>query len=149
MNLRVRHDRHLCRGNVGTVKNKSIAWVSYTTIRLVLVALAWFVIQFATSIRGLLAVALALLISAIFSIIFLDKQRDVMSESMFGFFRRLNERIDASAAKEDYLDDERDAGLQADLQAEPNPQRDAVEQQQIPGGLEDGDQGRPFGTAAN
>ncbi len=97
----------------------------------------WFVIQLLTSVRGLLAIALALLISAIFSIIFLGKQRDAMSESMFGFFRRINERIDAAAAKEDYLD------------TEPETQNDAVDQQQIPGGFEDGDQGRPSGTAAN
>ncbi len=119
------------------VNNKSIAWVSYTTIRLALVVVVWFVIQLLTSVRGLLAIALALLISAIFSIIFLGKQRDAMSESMFGFFRRLNERIDAAAAKEDYLD------------TEPETQNDAVDQQQIPGGFEDGDQGRPSGTAAN
>jgi hypothetical protein len=81
--------------------------------------------------------ALALLVSALFSIIFLSKQRDTMSESMFGFFRRLNERIDASAAKEDYLE------------AEPQAQRDAVDQQENPGGLEDGDQGRPAGAPPN
>ena len=81
--------------------------------------------------------ALALLISALFSILFLSKQRDAMSESMFGFFRRLNERIDASAAKEDYLD------------AEPQAQHDAIDQQENPAGLEDGDQGGPAGTSTN
>jgi hypothetical protein len=122
---------------VGKVKNKSVAWVSYTTIRLALVVLVWLALQFFTPIRGLLAIALALLISALFSILFLSKQRDAMSESMFGFFRRLNERIDASAAKEDYLD------------AEPQAQHDAVDQQENPGGFEDGDQGRPAGTSTN
>lgn len=119
------------------VKNKSVAWVSYTTIRLALVILVWLALQFFTPIRGLLAIALALLISALFSILFLSKQRDAMSESMFGFFRRLNERIDASAAKEDYLD------------AESQTQHDAVSQQENPGGFEDGDQGRPAGTPTN
>ncbi len=122
---------------MGKVKNKSVAWVSYTTIRLALVVLVWLALQFFTPIRGLLAIALALLISALFSILFLSKQRDAMSESMFGFFRRLNERIDASAAKEDYLD------------AEPQAQHDAVDQQENPGGFEDGDQGRPAGTSTN
>jgi len=107
------------------------------------VVLVWFAIQLFTPIRGLLAMALALLISAVFSIIFLSKQRDIMSESMFGFFRRLNERIDASAAKEDYLDDVSDA------QAQAQAQHDAVDQQQISGGLEDGDQSRPAGPTAN
>ena len=136
-NLRVRHDRILRRGSVGEVNDKSIAWVSYTTIRLALVVLVWLAIQFFTPIRGLLAIALALLISAVFSIIFLSKQRDAMSESVFGFFRKLNERIDASAAKEDYLD------------AEPQAQKDSVNQQDDSGGLEDGDQGRPAGTSSN
>jgi len=125
------------------VKNKSIAWLSYTSIRLALVVLVWFAIQLFTPIRGLLAMALALLISAVFSIIFLSKQRDIMSESMFGLFRRLNERIDASAAKEDYLDDVSDA------QAQAQAQHDAVDQQQISGGLEDGDQSRPAGPTAS
>jgi hypothetical protein len=122
---------------VGNVKNKSVAWLSYTTIRLALVVLVWLALQFFTPIRGLLAIALALLISALFSILFLSKQRDAMSESMFGFFRRLNDRIDASAAKEDYLE------------AEPQAQHDAVDQQENPGGFEDGDQGRPSGTPTN
>ncbi len=122
---------------MGKVKNKSVAWLSYTTIRLALVVLVWLALQFFTPIRGLLAVALALLISALFSILFLSRQRDAMSESMFGFFRRLNERIDASAAKEDYLE------------AEPQAQHDAVDQQENPSGFEDGDQGRSTGAPTN
>ena len=114
-----------------------MAWVTYTTIRLALVVVIWLVIQFLTPVRGLLAIALALLISAIFSIIFLGKQRDAMSQSMFGFFRRLNERIDAAAAKEDYLDGE--------SQTQNNP----VDQQDVPGSFEDGDQGGPAGPATN
>lgn len=94
-------------------------------------------IQFLTSVRGLLAVALALLISAVFSIIFLGKQRDAMSESIFGFFRRLNERIDAAAAKEDYLD------------GDPQTQSNSVDQQEVPGSFEDRDEGRPPGPAAH
>ena len=97
----------------------------------------WLALQFFTPVRGLLAMALALLISALFSIIFLSRQRDAMSESVFGFFRKLNDRIDASAAKEDYLD------------AEPQAQQDAVDQQEDAGGLKDGDQGRPKGTPTN
>ena len=112
-----------------------MAWVIYTTIRLALVVVIWFAIQFFTSVRGLLALALALLISAIFSIIFLGKQRDAMSQSMFGFFRRLNERIDAAAAKEDYLE------------GDPEAQNNPVNQQDVPGSFEGGDQGGPTGAA--
>ena len=114
-----------------------MAWVTYTTIRLALVAVVWFVIQFLTPVRGVLAITLALLLSAIFSIIFLGKQRDAMSQSMFGFFRRLNERIDAAAAKEDYLE------------GEPKTQDNSVNQQDVPGSFEDGDQGGPAGPATN
>ena len=95
----------------------------------------WFALQLFTPVRGLLAFALALLVSAVFSIIFLGKQRDTMSESMFGFFRGINARIDAAAAKEDYLDE--------NLDADPNAQHDPIDQQQIPGGSEDGNQSRP------
>lgn len=119
------------------MKNKSVAWMSYTMIRLALAVLVWIAFQLFTPIRGLLAVALALLVSALFSILFLSKQRDAMSESMFGFFRRLDERIDASAAKEDYLD------------GEPQAQHDSVDQKENPGGFEDGDQGRTTGTSTN
>ncbi len=97
--------------------------------------LVWFALQLFTPVRGLLAFVLALLVSTVFSIIFLGKQRDAMSESMFGFFRGLNARIDAAAAKEDHLDE--------NLDAEPNAQHDPVDQQQIPGDFEDGNQSRP------
>ena len=112
-----------------------MAWLTYTSIRSALVVVIWLAIQFFTSVRGLLALALALLISAIFSIIFLGKQRDAMSQSMFGFFRRLNDRIDAAAAKEDYLEDE------------PETQNNPVNQQDVPGSFEDGDQGGPTSPA--
>jgi len=38
------------------------------------------------------------------SIVVLNGRRDAMSEALFGFFRRMNERIDASARAED-IDD--------------------------------------------
>ncbi len=141
---------------MGSVKNKSFAWLSYTAIRVALVVLVWFGIQFFTPVRGVFAVVLALLISAVFSIAFLGKQRDAMSESMFGFFRRLNERIDAGAAKEDYFEDEQlNQGSQnldkqnRDLQGKSDGESNPVDQQQVPGGLEDGDQGGTAGSSTN
>ncbi len=81
-----------------------VAWVIYTLLRVVFFLAVWLLIQVTTPIRGVWAIALAIAISGIFSILFLSRQRDAMSGSVFGYFRRLNERIDAAAAKEDYED---------------------------------------------
>jgi hypothetical protein len=43
----------------------------------------------------------AILISGAISIVALNGQRNVMSEALFGFFRRMNARIDASTRAED------------------------------------------------
>ncbi len=76
----------------------------YTVYRVLFLVIAWLLIQITTPLRGAWAVALAIVVSAVFSILLLGRQRDAMSGSMFGFFRRINERIDAAAAKEDYDD---------------------------------------------
>ena len=112
-------------------------WLLIVIVLPIIGGVVWFVIQFLTPVRGVLAITLALLLSAILSIIFLGKQRDAMSQSMFGFFRRLNERIDAAAAKED------------DLEGQPKTQDNSVNQQDVPGSFEDGDQGGPAGPATN
>lgn len=84
----------------------------YTLLRVLFVVLSWLLIQLVTPVRGLWAIALAIAISAVFSILFLGRQRDAMSGSLYGFFRRINERIDAASAKEDY-DDELDNQTEA------------------------------------
>lgn len=108
------------------------AWIVYTVFRVLFLAVAWLLIQVTTPIRGVWAIALAIVISAIFSILLLGRQRDAMSGSMFGFFRRINERIDAAAAKEDYED------LPV-TQGETQPESDSVDQQEDPGRLENRD----------
>ncbi|MEY4137368.1 MAG: hypothetical protein RL205_1496 [Actinomycetota bacterium] len=65
---------------------------------------AWVVIEIFTPIHGLFAAAFAIVISGAVSIIALNGQRDAMSEALFGFFRRMNDRIDASARAEDVDD---------------------------------------------
>jgi hypothetical protein len=134
----------------------------YTVYRLLFLVIAWLLIQITTPVRGAWAVALAIVVSAVFSILLLGRQRDAMSGSMFGFFRRINERIDAAAAKEDYddlvivkedYDDPvivkedydypvivEEVELPSDrtvAQAKAQAESDSVEQQENPGRLED------------
>jgi hypothetical protein len=104
----------------------------YTVFRVLFLAVAWLLIQVTTPIRGVWAIALAIVISAVFSIMLLGRQRDAMSGSMFNFFRRINERIDAAAAKEDFDD-------LAVTQGEAQPESDSIKEQEDPGRLENRD----------
>lgn len=76
----------------------------YTALRLAMFAGAWILIEVFTPIHGLFAAAFAIVISGAISIIVLNGQRDAMSAALFGFFRRMNSRIDASTRAED-IDD--------------------------------------------
>ncbi len=76
----------------------------YTALRVGMFAGAWILIEVFTPIHGLFAAAFAIVISGAISIIALNGQRDAMSEVLFGFFRRMNARIDASARAEDVDD---------------------------------------------
>jgi len=78
--------------------------VLYTALRVAMFAGAWLLIEVFTPIHGLFAAAFAIIISGAVSIVVLNGRRDAMSEALFGFFRRMNERIDASARAED-IDD--------------------------------------------
>ena len=75
--------------------------VLYTALRLAMFAGAWILIETLTPIHGLFAAAFAIVISGAVSIIVLNGQRDAMSAALFGFFRRMNARIDASTRAED------------------------------------------------
>ena len=76
----------------------------YTALRLAMFVGAWILIEVFTPIHGLFAAAFAIVISGAISIIVLNGQRDAMSAALFGFFRRMNSRIDASTRAED-IDD--------------------------------------------
>ena len=54
------------------------AWVMYTVFRVLFLAVAWLLIQVTTPIRGVWAIALAIVISAVFSILLLGRQRDAI-----------------------------------------------------------------------
>ena len=61
----------------------------------------WLIVQWLTGLRGLMALALAIVISGAISLLLLNRQRDAMSTKVTSFFRRINERIDASTRAED------------------------------------------------
>jgi len=77
----------------------------YTLLRVAMFLVIWAILQYLTPIKGLLALALAILISGSISFFVLDRVRDDASGTLFGFFRGINERIDASTRAEDEADD--------------------------------------------
>ncbi len=80
-------------------------FVVYTALRFGLLVLAA-VICYLLGARGLLLVLLAFLISGIVSFIVLAPQRGAVGQRTGSYFRRLNERIEASKSAEDDLVDE-------------------------------------------
>ena len=118
----------------------------YTGLRLALLAGVWLVIQIVTPMRGLLAIAVALVISGVISFIVLDRPRDSASAGLFGVFRRIDERIERSKVAEDIDDDPVPAGQESG-QGEPRPEQEAVGQDEQAGGLEHGHEGASGGTA--
>lgn len=76
------------------------AFLAYTGLRLLVFAVA-VVLLWLVGARGLLLLALAVLISGIASIVLLSRQRDALSSSMVSRWRSINDRIDASARRED------------------------------------------------
>lgn len=114
----------------------------YTGLRVALLALVWLLIQVVTPMRGLLAIAVALIISGIISFILLDRTRDRASAGLAGVFRRIDDRIERSKAAED-IDDETVPSGQSQAQAEQQP----VGEHEQPGGLEHGHEGTASGAA--
>ncbi|MFM7145795.1 MAG: DUF4229 domain-containing protein [Actinomycetales bacterium] len=75
--------------------------IMYTSLRLGVFLAVWLIVQWVTGLRGLMALALAIVISGAISLLLLNRQRDAMSTGVARFFRRINERIDASTRAED------------------------------------------------
>ena len=86
---------------MSTRSRSAWSFVLYTALRVAIFAGAWILIEVVTPITGLVAAAFAILISGAISIVALNGQRNVMSEALFGFLRRMNARIDASTRAED------------------------------------------------
>jgi Protein of unknown function (DUF4229) len=72
----------------------------YTGLRLLLFAVVLLVLSLIGA-RGLLLLALAVLISGIASVVLLSPQRDALSSSLVSRWRSINDRIDARTRAED------------------------------------------------
>lgn len=118
----------------------------YTGLRLALLAGVWLLIQVVTPMRGLLAIAVALVVSGVISFIVLDRPRDSASAGLFGVFRRIDERIERSKVAED-IDEDPAPSVQESGQGEPRAEQEAVGQDEQAGGLEHGHEGASGGTA--
>jgi len=123
----------------------ALAILVYTALRVALFAAVWIIIEFITPIHGVWAAAAAILISGAISIVVLDRPRGKVGVAAGSFFGRINARIEASARAEDDEDGEiRDSG-----QGEQHAESESVDQEQDPGHLEGGDQGRSERPAEN
>lgn len=77
-----------------------MAFIRYTTLRLAMLILVG-AIAYLIGLRGLTLAVVAFLASGLISFFVLDRQRDQMGESIGGFFKSINARIDADTRKED------------------------------------------------
>ena len=108
--------------------SKVLAITVYTVLRVALFAAVWLTLELLTPISGLWAIVLAILFSGAISIVVLDRQRDRVGAVAAGFFRGINERIEASARAEDD-DDDLDAPAPGSGDGEQPAHRDAVDKQ--------------------
>lgn len=115
------------------MSTRGAAWILYTVWRVVFFIAAWLLIQLTTPVRGWWAIALAIAVSAIFSILLLGRQRDAMSGSVYGFFKRINQRIDAAAAKEDF--DDPPVEIELTDEGQTNSESDSVDEEKDSGRL--------------
>lgn len=118
----------------------------YTGLRLAVLAGVWLLIQVVTPMRGLLAIAVALVISGAISFIVLDRPRDRASAGLSGVFRRIDERIERSKVAEDVDDDPVPPG-QLSGEGESGAKQEAVGQDEQAGGLEHGHESASGRTA--
>lgn len=100
------------------------AFFVYTGLRILLL-LAVGGLLYLTGARGLLLLVLAFLLSGALSLVWLDRPRGQMSAGFGRVMGRMNDKIDAAAAKEDHLQD----GPAADSDQEADPQPDSRQQQ--------------------
>jgi len=78
----------------------------YTAMRVGLFVGVWLLLQLLTPLRGLWAVAIAIVASGFISVFLLNRQRAAMSSVVGGFFGRINARIDAASQVEDDWDEQ-------------------------------------------
>lgn len=81
----------------------------YTLLRVALFAVVWVIIELLTPIHGLWAAAAAIVMSGAISIVVLDRPRSKVGVAFGRFYGRINDRIEASASREDDDDVESEA----------------------------------------
>ncbi len=94
------------------MKRGALSIAVYTAMRVGLFAGVWLLLQLLTPVRGLWAVAVAILASGLISLFLLNRQRAAMSSVVGGFFGRINARIDAASQAEDDWDEQSEADRQ-------------------------------------
>lgn len=117
----------------------------YTGLRVAMLVAVWLLVQAVTPLRGLMAVAVAIVISGVISFIVLDRSRDRASVGLAGFFKRIDDRIERSRTAED-VDDPPAAPSSG--QGDPQAQHQSVDEREETGGLQDGHEraaGSPLG----
>ena len=119
----------------------------YTGLRLAVLAGVWLIIQVVTPMRGLLAIAVALVISGAISFIVLDRPRDRASAGLSGVFRRIDERIERSKVAEDVDDDVPIPSGRESGQGQPRPEQQPVGEDEKARGLEHRHESAPRGAA--
>ncbi len=141
-----------------------MAIVVYTVLRIAVFLGIWMAVNLLTPIHGVWAAVVALLVSGAISLVLLDRQRGRVGVAAAGFFGRLNERIEASARAEDDDEDPDASSLVAGLsppevatsddasegssgEGEQGSERQAVDEQELPGELERRDEGWAEGAA--
>jgi|GEM_PF-900037 len=100
-------NRYAYRGGVSDRgRSGAFSIAVYTAMRVGLFIGAWLLVQLLTPLRGLWAVAAAIVASGLISIFLLNRQRAAMSSVVGGFFGRINARIDAASQAEDDWDEQ-------------------------------------------
>lgn len=115
----------------------------YTLLRLGLLLIVWFLIQLATPLRGLIAIAAAFAVSGIIGFFLLDRPRNEASVALSGVFKRIDDRIEKGKAAEDAEWDDLAAQRQAKAEQE------AVTEGEQAGDTQDGDEISPSGTVGD
>lgn len=77
-----------------------MAFIRYSTLRLAMLLVIGGIV-YLVGLRGVALAVVAFLASGIVSLFVLDGQRDAMGESISGFLKSVNARIDADSRKED------------------------------------------------
>jgi hypothetical protein len=124
-----------------------MAVVVYTVLRIALFLVIWVLIDLLTPVHGVGAAVTAILISGAISLFVLDRQRAKVGRVAAGFFGRINERIEASATAEDDDDVLPPGDAPSSGEGEQGAEDQAVDEQQLAGGLEGRDEGGPEGAA--